>query len=99
MSARHSAPLIFRLCPSIMTVPPVVIAGLDPAIQLFSKKMDARVKTAHDELPVEPLWLLDRQWIGRRSHRAGDRDGRRDEHELVDLVGQAVLGEILEIEN
>jgi hypothetical protein len=26
----------------------VVIAGLDPAIHLFRKKMDARVKPAHD---------------------------------------------------
>ncbi len=33
--------------------PSVVIAGLDPAIHLFAKtlakKMDARVKPAHDE--------------------------------------------------
>src|SRR5467141_4121924 len=41
---------------------------------------------------------LDPEWIGRRAYRAGDRDRRRDEHELVDLVGQAVLGQILEIE-
>jgi hypothetical protein len=27
-----------------------VIAGLDPAIHPFRKKMDARVKPAHDEL-------------------------------------------------
>jgi hypothetical protein len=27
----------------------VVIAGLDPAIHHFRKKMDARVKPAHDE--------------------------------------------------
>jgi hypothetical protein len=27
----------------------VVIAGLDPAIHPFRKKMDARVKPAHDE--------------------------------------------------
>ena len=27
-----------------------VIAGLDPAIQLFAKRMDARVKPGHDEL-------------------------------------------------
>jgi hypothetical protein len=26
----------------------LVIAGLDPAIHLFRKKMDARVKPAHD---------------------------------------------------
>jgi hypothetical protein len=28
--------------------PQAVIAGLDPAIHLFRKKMDARVKPAHD---------------------------------------------------
>jgi hypothetical protein len=28
---------------------PCVIAGLDPAIHLFRKPMDARVKPAHDE--------------------------------------------------
>ena len=27
----------------------VVIAGLDPAIHPFSKKMDARVRPGHDE--------------------------------------------------
>jgi hypothetical protein len=27
----------------------LVIAGLDPAIHLLAKKMDARVKPAHDE--------------------------------------------------
>jgi hypothetical protein len=26
-----------------------VIAGLDPAIHPFSKKMDARIKSAHDD--------------------------------------------------
>jgi hypothetical protein len=29
-----------------------VIAGLDPAIQLFRKKMDARVKPGHDSALV-----------------------------------------------
>jgi hypothetical protein len=28
---------------------PVVIAGLDPAIHPFRKKMDARVRPGHDE--------------------------------------------------
>jgi hypothetical protein len=27
----------------------VVIAGLDPAIHLFRKRMDARIKSGHDE--------------------------------------------------
>src|SRR5437660_12735076 len=43
--------------------------------------------------------LFDRQRIGRRSYRAGDRDGGCDEHELVYLVRGAIVGEILEIEN
>src|SRR5215813_2191708 len=45
------------------------------------------------------VWLLDRQWIHRAPDRAGDRDRGRDEHELVDLVGRAVVGELLEVEN
>jgi hypothetical protein len=32
----------------ITLTPPVVIAGLDPAIHPLRKKMDARVKPAHD---------------------------------------------------
>jgi hypothetical protein len=31
-------------------IPSIVIAGLDPAIHLFSRKMDTRVKPAYDEL-------------------------------------------------
>jgi hypothetical protein len=30
-------------------IPSLVIAGLDPAIQLFCERMDARIKSAHDE--------------------------------------------------
>src|SRR5262249_15678032 len=33
------------------------------------------------------------------SDRAGDRDRRCNEHELVNLVGSAIVGEILQIEN
>ena len=33
-----------------VTLSQVVIAGLDPAIHPFRKKMDARVKPGHDEL-------------------------------------------------
>src|SRR5664279_5007776 len=42
---------------------------------------------------------LDRQRVDRRADRAGDRDRRRHEHELVDLVGGAIVGELLEIED
>src|ERR1035437_1881995 len=42
---------------------------------------------------------FDRQRIDRRADRAGDRNGRRHEHELVDLVGGAIVGELLEIED
>src|SRR5215813_13390327 len=45
------------------------------------------------------VWLLDRQWIHRAPDRAGDRDRGCDEHEHVDLVGRAVVGELLEIED
>src|SRR5262249_50124216 len=43
--------------------------------------------------------LCDRQRVGGRADRAGDWDRRRHEHELVDLVGGAVLAEVLEIED
>jgi hypothetical protein len=36
---------------------PLVIAGLDPAIHLLRKRMDARVKPAHDER--REAWLFD----------------------------------------
>src|ERR1035441_7478829 len=42
---------------------------------------------------------LDRQRVDSRADRAGDRDRRRHEHELVDLVGGAIVGELLEIED
>jgi hypothetical protein len=32
-----------------METPRGVIAGLDPAIHRFVKKMDARIKSAHDD--------------------------------------------------
>jgi hypothetical protein len=32
-----------------MTASPFVIAGLDPAIHLSRKKMDARIKSGHDD--------------------------------------------------
>jgi hypothetical protein len=34
--------------------PHVVIAGLDPAIHPFAKKMDARVEPAHDDVDTDP---------------------------------------------
>ena len=34
---------------------PFVIAGLDPAIHLFRKMMDARVKPAHDRECLPPV--------------------------------------------
>src|SRR5262249_58677373 len=42
---------------------------------------------------------LDRQGVDRRADRTGDRDRGGDEQELVDLVGRAVVGELLEIED
>ena len=47
---------------------------------------------------MTPAASLYRQRIGRRADRAGDRDRRRHEHEFVDAVGSAILGEILDVE-
>src|SRR2546423_15698543 len=44
-------------------------------------------------------YLLDGERIGGRSHRARDRDRRRDEQELVHLVCSAVFGEFLHVED
>src|SRR5213594_1391839 len=43
--------------------------------------------------------LLDRLGIDRRAGPAGDHQRRRAEEELVDAVGGAVLGELLQIED
>src|SRR6185437_13283906 len=43
--------------------------------------------------------LLDRQRIDRRADCAGDRNRRRDEQEFIDLVGGAVVRELLELED
>src|SRR5437870_3557322 len=43
--------------------------------------------------------LLDRLWVDRRSGAPGDHQRWRAEKELVDAVGGAVLGELLQIEN
>src|SRR6185503_9401592 len=42
---------------------------------------------------------FDRQRIDRRANRAGNRDCRRDEQEFVSLVGGAVVGQLLELED
>src|SRR3954465_1989220 len=42
---------------------------------------------------------LNRKGVGGRSYCSGDRNRRRHEQELVDLVGEAILGEILQVED
>src|SRR4029079_19668210 len=42
---------------------------------------------------------FDRQRIDRRTDRPGDRDRRRDEQELISLVGGAILAQFLQLEN
>src|SRR3984957_1669269 len=74
--------------------------------ELITFLADGRLWTIVDYF-VFNTWLLrvywyslfDRQRIGRRADRASDRDRRRDEHELVDAVGGAILGEVFEREN
>jgi hypothetical protein len=39
----------------------LVIAGLDPAIHPHAKKMDARIKSAHDASALVPVVRQDRQ--------------------------------------
>src|SRR5262249_45221877 len=77
MSARHSAPLIFRLCPSMVSLSGTKRNGIS-----------RRCRSS-----------LDRQRVGWRTARAGDRERRCNQHELVKLVGNAVVGEVFQIEN
>src|SRR6266508_621984 len=46
-----------------------------------------------------PRTSLDRQRVGRRADRAGDRDRGSDEQELVDFILGAVLGEVGQVED
>src|SRR3954462_4342560 len=58
-----------------------------------------RTRLAVRTMALIVISSFDGERIDRRADRAGDRDRRRDEQEFVGLVGGAVVGKLLELED